>query len=222
MAKPTLLTCPHSSPLSPRYSVMAAIQPPTTACCPLCALVGRCSSLVETVVPSPHTPPTFDMVAPQSVPMKTCCCACALMGRHFTAGGDVARSSLSRAGGGRTGEAQQREPALRAAGQRAGVAARLLEAAARQRLRAAAVDDALHQQRAAALLHADLARRAGHAQAVDGSAGSAARAPGAVVAGGQRAPGAGAVLVSAAPAAAAAAARRRRGDRAGHGGGPVR
>jgi len=41
----------------------------TTAAGPRWALVGRWSRSVETVAPSPQTPPTFDMVAPPSVPM---------------------------------------------------------------------------------------------------------------------------------------------------------
>ena len=48
---------------------MASTQPRTTAAGPSCELVGRCRSWVETVVPSPQTPPTFDVVAPPSVPM---------------------------------------------------------------------------------------------------------------------------------------------------------
>jgi hypothetical protein len=59
-------------PFSLRYSLVASIQPATTASRPFCALVGRCKSFVEMVAPSAHTPPTFDIVAPQSVPMKTC------------------------------------------------------------------------------------------------------------------------------------------------------
>src|SRR5580704_7053228 len=72
MASPTLATSAQVSLFCSRYSVTAATQAATTAAGPCCEFVGRCSSLVETVVPSAQTPPTLDMVAPQSVPMKTC------------------------------------------------------------------------------------------------------------------------------------------------------
>src|SRR5947209_1414859 len=125
MASPTLLTCAQVSWFSPRYSVIASIQPPTTACGPLLALVGRWSSFVETVVPSAQTAPIFDMVAPQSVPMNTCLLSSMARSIHGHAadiravrylrlrhcGGSIRRTSLSRRGretGGRTGIAERR------------------------------------------------------------------------------------------------------------------
>src|ERR1700722_10322550 len=87
MASPTLLTSAQVSLFCVRYSVTASTQEATTASGPCCELVARWWSLVETVVPSAHTPPTLDMVAPQSVPMKTCWLV--LMARSIAAIGEA-------------------------------------------------------------------------------------------------------------------------------------
>ena len=47
---------------------MASTQVATVAAGPASEFVGRCSSRVDTVVPSSHTPATFEVVAPPSVP----------------------------------------------------------------------------------------------------------------------------------------------------------
>src|SRR5690242_15621173 len=50
---------------------MASVQVSISASGPASEFVGRCSSLVETALPSCHTPATLDVVAPPSVPMYT-------------------------------------------------------------------------------------------------------------------------------------------------------